>query len=91
MALVEYRPGDYIHSISVLLFVRGFFVFPSRKKESFCFISILPESPRWLISKGHYEHAERVLRRIANTNGKQFDQTKFNRLVYEEKKVLRVD
>ena len=49
--------------------------------------SILPESPRWLISKGHYEHAERILRRIAKKNGKNFDSTEYQRLINAEKQV----
>ncbi|CAF1306823.1 unnamed protein product [Rotaria sordida] len=50
------------------------------------FYFILPESPRWLISKGHYNHAERVLRRIAKTNGSFFDSIAYDDLINEEKK-----
>jgi len=39
-----------------------------------------------LISKGHYQHAERIFRRIAKANKTEFDETKFNRLINEEKK-----
>jgi hypothetical protein len=53
------------------------------------FFSILPESPRWLISKGHYEHAERILRRIASSNKTHFDSVAFDRLIKEEKKVRK--
>ncbi|CAF1138814.1 unnamed protein product [Rotaria sordida] len=49
-------------------------------------VYILPESPRWLISKGHYNHAERVLRRIAKTNGSFFDSMAYDDLINEEKK-----
>lgn len=51
--------------------------------------SVLPESPRWLISKGHYEHAERILRRIAKTNGTQFNSLDYEHLINEEKKVMK--
>jgi hypothetical protein len=51
------------------------------------FFSILPESPRWLISKGHYDEAEKILRRIAKTNKNTFDSIAYQRLVTEEKKV----
>jgi hypothetical protein len=54
----------------------------------FCSYSVLPESPRWLISKGHFEHAERILRRIAKTNKTHFDSTAYKRLVNAEKKVI---
>jgi hypothetical protein len=50
---------------------------------------VLPESPRWLISKGHYDHAERVLRRIARSNKNHFDSTAYQRLVTAEKKVIK--
>jgi len=51
--------------------------------------SVLPESPRWLMSKGHYDHAERVLRRIARTNKNHFDSTAYQRLVTAEQKVIK--
>jgi len=51
------------------------------------FFSILPESPRWLISKGHYDEAEKVFSQIAKTNKNTFDSTAFECLVTEEKKV----
>ncbi|UJR09792.1 hypothetical protein I4U23_014018 [Adineta vaga] len=50
------------------------------------FYLILPESPRWLLSKGHYAHAERILRRIASENKKPFDADQYERLVAAEKK-----
>ncbi|CAF4584025.1 unnamed protein product [Rotaria sp. Silwood1] len=50
------------------------------------FYFVLPESPRWLISKGHYEHAERILRRIAKENGSFFDSMAYDHLINEEKK-----
>jgi hypothetical protein len=50
--------------------------------------SILPESPRWLISKGHYDHAEQILRRIAQTNNTRFNDKAYQQLIKEEKKVI---
>jgi len=52
------------------------------------FFSILPESPRWLISKGHYDKAEKILCRIAKTNKNTFDSIAYQRLVTAEKKVI---
>ncbi|CAF0825598.1 unnamed protein product [Rotaria sordida] len=50
------------------------------------FYFILPESPRWLISKGYYDEAEKILRRIAKTNKNSFNSITYQRLVAEEKK-----
>jgi hypothetical protein len=49
--------------------------------------SILPESPRWLISKQRYEDAELLFHRIAEINKKQFDPTIYKRFVNDDKKV----
>ncbi|XP_022106159.1 organic cation transporter protein-like [Acanthaster planci] len=35
----------------------------------FSFLSFLPESPRWLISKRKFKQAEKVIRKIAKVNG----------------------
>ena len=53
------------------------------------FFSILPESPRWLISVGQYDRAETILRQIAKTNEKTFDENLYERFVAEEKKVTK--
>ncbi|CAF1061135.1 unnamed protein product [Adineta ricciae] len=47
---------------------------------------LLPESPRWMISKGHYERGEKVLRHIAKINQTSFDSIAYQRLITEEKK-----
>ncbi|CAF1264627.1 unnamed protein product [Adineta steineri] len=51
------------------------------------FYFILPESPRWLISNGHYEHAERILRRIGKRNKKNFDSVAYQKLIQTEQKL----
>lgn len=33
---------------------------------------VLPESPRWLLSKGKFESASRILEKLARVNGKEF-------------------
>lgn len=50
--------------------------------------SLLPESPRWLISRGHYDRAEKLLREIAKQNKNNFDSIAYQRLVTEERKVI---
>ncbi|CAF3367192.1 unnamed protein product [Rotaria socialis] len=50
------------------------------------FYFLLSESPRWLISKGYYDEAEKILRQIAKTNNNNFDSIAYQRLVTEEKK-----
>lgn len=56
--------------------------------QFFCFLS-MPESPRWLISKGHYQKAILVLQKVrgsaANTE-KEFETIKSNFLETEEKR-----
>lgn len=51
-----------------------------------CF-SVLPESPRWLVSKGRFTKAEKVLRQIASENQRNFDQVAFEKLKEEQEKV----
>lgn len=93
MAIIKYCTRNCLDSLSFLLFVCIIvhlmyllvFLF---KLNAPLYFSILPESPRWLVSKGHYEHAERILRRIAKANGKNFDTEEFQRLIDEERKVF---
>ncbi len=40
-----------------------------------------------MISKGHYEQAETLLRKIAKTNKRTFDEEAFQRLKNEQEKV----
>ncbi len=54
---------------------------------TFEYFSILPESARWMMSKRHYTKAEKLLRRIALTNQRTFDEEAFERLKNEQEKV----
>ncbi len=49
--------------------------------------SVLPESARWMISKGHYKQAEELLRKIAKTNKRTFDEEAFQQMKNEQEKV----
>ncbi|CAF1360110.1 unnamed protein product [Adineta steineri] len=48
------------------------------------FYFVLPESARWMISKGHYKKAELLLRKIAKTNNRTFDEEAFQQLIDEQ-------
>lgn len=49
----------------------------------------MPESVRWLMSKGKREEALKVLKKIAETNGKTFDRNMEEQVLYhkEDQKV----
>ena len=51
--------------------------------------SILPESPRWLISQQRYDDAEILFQHIAEKNKKTFDRETYKQFVNEDKKVGR--
>jgi hypothetical protein len=51
------------------------------------YLSILPESPRWLVAKQRYDDAESLLNHIAEKNKKHFDRTVYQQFVTEDKKV----
>ena len=42
--------------------------------------SVLPESPRWLVSKNRFEKAEKILRQIAIRNKCTFNSDAFQEL-----------
>ncbi|CAF1208581.1 unnamed protein product [Adineta ricciae] len=48
------------------------------------FYFILPESPRWLVSKGRFEDAEKILRKIANENKQPFSESAFREMKEEQ-------
>jgi hypothetical protein len=50
-------------------------------------VSILPESPRWLISEQRYDDAELLLHHIAEKNKTHFDLATYQRFVKDDKKV----
>jgi len=53
--------------------------------------SILPESPRWLVSKSRFDEAEKILRHIAMINKQNFDSDAFEQLKETQGKVSRIN
>ncbi len=49
--------------------------------------SILPESPRWLVSRQRYDDAGLLLHHIAEKNKTHFNPETYKRFVSEDKKV----
>ena len=88
MAFITYGSSGFISSIYILLFVCKRIVY--HRLLAFLYFSFLPESPRWLISTGCYDEAEKLLRRIAKINDNTFDSIAYQRLVTEEKKVISI-
>jgi len=76
------------NSIFSFLFVNiDLFLFQRKLSFLFC-LSILPESPRWLISQAKFDQAENILIHIAKTNNRIFDSNAFNQLKQEQIKVI---
>lgn len=50
------------------------------------FYFVLPESPRWLVSKGRFTDAEKVLRRIAVVNQRNFEPDAFQKMKETQEK-----
>ena len=90
MADIECCIGSGAGSIHLFLLVReSLFVIYLFSIMACSHSSILPESPRWLVSKQRYEDAEILLRHIAERNKTEFNAAKYERFVQEDKKVGR--
>ncbi|CAF0776156.1 unnamed protein product [Adineta steineri] len=55
------------------------------------FYFVLPESARWMISKGHYKQAEELFRKIAKTNKRIFNEEAFEQLKNVQEKTRTTD
>ena len=48
----------------------------------------MTESPRWLISKGHFKKAEKVIRKVARVNKKDLSDDFFDNMQLEKQNVI---
>jgi hypothetical protein len=81
---------DFIYlyrTVHILSIVRQILIGKFSFVETFEYFSILPESARWMMSKRHYIKAEKLLRQIAKTNKRSFDEEAFEQLKNEQEKV----
>lgn len=80
----------FYRSVHVFLFVsrKKFHIESNSSSFNFrLFFSILPESPRWLVSRARFDEAEKVLRQIADENKRTFDPNAFQQVKDEQEKV----
>jgi len=70
-----------------MLILYSFYDYSIFLNDFIVYISILPESPRWLIAKQRYDDAESLLYHIAEKNKKKFDRVVYQQFVTEDKKV----
>ncbi|CAF3704534.1 unnamed protein product [Rotaria sp. Silwood1] len=73
----------FIRSWRILTFSIALFTVPYM-----LFYFILPESPRWLISKGRFDEGEKILRNIAKINNCTFNNDAYKKLKDEQIKKM---
>ena len=50
-------------------------------------LSIVPESPRWLMTQGKYDKAEKIIRKAAEVNDKKVPEPLFDEAQIKEEQV----
>ncbi|XP_012934953.1 organic cation transporter protein [Aplysia californica] len=87
-AAVLWISGGYVLTV-IAYFIRDFqtltLILAGPTVLLLSYFFLVPESPRWLVSRGRYEEARVILQKVAKMNRKTFPTVLYEKMVEEEK------